>query len=176
MRAITRKRQPFMTLKRWLFLIIACLLLLATLFFIYFREIQMPQWSAIEEAKQQAVEAADLAAVKTVYHHVWGKESWIVEGMNQEDEEVFVWLTKDKLPMLVKAAEGISEQALKDSFKNEKPDAHIKRIQPGLLDDKPVWEVYYDDGQKPQHFRYDFYRFDNGSLIETYKLPAKTEP
>jgi uncharacterized protein YpmB len=176
MRVVARKRPPFMTLKRWIILITVCLVLLITAFFLYFREIQSPQWTAIKDAKEQAAKAADLTSVETVYHHIWNKESWIITGVNQADEEVFVWLTEDKLPEIVKASEGISEQTLKNTFKNEKPDAQIKRIQPGLLDDKKVWEVYYANGQKPQHFLYDFYSFDTGTLIKTYTLPAKTGP
>lgn len=176
MRAIVRKRPPFMTLQRWLFVIVACLLLFITVFFIYFRDIQNPQWSAIRDVKKQAIKAADLASINNVYHHIWNKESWVVEGKNQEDEKVFVWLTEDRLPEIIKASEGISERQLTNMFKNEKPDSELKRIQPGLLDDKPVWELYYSDGQKPQHFFYDFYSFDNGDLINSYKLPAKTEP
>jgi uncharacterized protein YpmB len=176
MRIIARKRPPFMTLQKWLFLIVACLLLLITFFFIYFREIQGPEWSAIKEAKEQATKAADLASINDVYHHIWSKESWVVEGVNQADEKVFVWLTEDNLPKIIKAEDAVSEQTLKNSFKNEKPDANIKRIQPGLLGGKPIWEVYYDDGQKPLHSLYDFYSFDNGTFIDSYKLPAKTEP
>ncbi|OBZ17532.1 MULTISPECIES: DUF5590 domain-containing protein [Bacillales] len=165
-----------MTLKRWIILIALCLVLLITAFFIYFREIQSPHWAAIKDAKEQATKAADLTSIETVYHHIWSKESWIVTGVNQADEKVFVFMTGDKLPEIVKASDGISEQALKNSFKNEKPAAQIKRIQPGLLDDKKVWEVYYDNGQKPQHSLYDFYSFDTGTLVETYTLPAKTGP
>jgi uncharacterized protein YpmB len=176
MRATARKRPPFMTLQRWLFIIIACLLLLLTVGFIYFRDIQDSQWAAIKAAKKQAIEAAGLTEIDKVYHHTWNKEAWIIEGINKENENVFVWLTEEKLPEVIKASEGISEQNLKNTFKGKQPNAVVKRIQPGLLDDQRVWEIYYSDGENPALYHYDFYRFDNGAFIDSYKLPSRTEP
>ncbi len=176
MRATTRKRKPFMTLKRWLVLITVCLLLLITVSFIYFRNVQSPQWSAIKAAKEQATEAAKLTEIDKVSHHIWQKDSWIVEGINDQNEAVFVWVTEGQLPVIIKASEGMSEKSIKDAFTSNKPQAEVKRIQPGLFDDKPIWEIYYNDGEKPQHYRYDFYRFDDGAFIDSYTLPAKTGP
>ncbi|MGO4343949.1 DUF5590 domain-containing protein [Paenibacillus sp. MCAF9] len=176
MRATARKRKPFMTLKRWLLLITAFLLLLLTVSFIYFREVQSPEWTAINAAKEQATKAADLMEIEKVHHHIWQKNSWVVEGINQQDEHVYVWLTEEQQPVIMKATEGISEKSLKDNFISKRPLAEIKRIQPGLLDDKTVWEIYYNDGEKPDHYRYDFYRFDDGAFIDSYTLPAKTGP
>jgi len=176
MRATARKRKPFMTLKRWLLLSSACLLLLITVSFIYFREVQSPEWSAIKAAKDQATEAAKLTEIEKVNHHIWQKDTWIVEGIDEHSEAVFVWLTEGQQPVVHKASEGISEISLKDAFKSKRPLAEVKRIQPGLLDDQPVWEIFYNDGEKPQHYRYDFYRFDNGAFIDSYTLPAKTGP
>ena len=165
-----------MTLKRWLLLISACLLLLITVSFIYFRDVQSSKWLAIKEAKAQATEAAKLTEIDKVNQHIWQKDTWVVEGINEESEAVFVWLTEGQLPVVLKASEGISENSLKDSFKSKRLLAEIKRIQPGLLDDQPVWEIFYDDGEKPHHYRYDFYRFDDGAFIDSYTLPAKTGP
>ncbi|MDQ8735409.1 DUF5590 domain-containing protein [Paenibacillus sp. LHD-38] len=165
-----------MTVQRWLFVIIACLLLLLTVGFIYFNEIQNPQWAAIKAAKKQAIEAAELTKVEKVYHHTWNKETWIIEGINKEDENVFVWLAEEKLPEVTKASEGISAQDLKATFKSKQPKAVVKRIQPGLLEGQRVWEIYYSDGENPAHYHYDFYRFDNGNFIDSYKLPSRTEP
>jgi uncharacterized protein YpmB len=176
MRAIARKRRPFMTLKRWLFVIIAALLLIFTIIFIYLRNIQQPLWQEIKEMKQQAIEYADLASVEKVYHHIWNKESWIVLGSNQQDEGIYVWLTEEQSPESTLVTEGAAEQQIRDEFKQKKPDAEIKRIQPGLLDDVRIWEVYYSAGDSSIHYYYDFYRFDNGAFINSYKLPLKTEP
>lgn len=176
MRATARKRPPFMTLQRWIFLFVAALLLLITIVFIYFLDIQNPQRAAIEEAERQAIEAAGLTQVEHVYHQVWDKESWIVEGTDKDDEKVFVWLADESNPEIVKASSGISMQEMKTSFKGEHPNANIIRIQPGLLDNQRVWEVYYSSGDETNHYKYDFYSFDNGALINSYTLPNRTEP
>lgn len=176
MRSTARKRRSFMTLHRWIFVIVAALLVIGTAFGIYYREVQTATWAATNEAKTKAIEAAQLQSVETVYTHVWNKKSWIVKGIDQDNQNVFVWIADDMEPKIIKEADSISMQALKDSFHSSKPDAAIKRIQPGLLDDEPVWEIYYSTGERPKHYFYDFYAFDSGSFINSYHLPAKTEP
>ncbi|WP_144023682.1 DUF5590 domain-containing protein [Paenibacillus sp. FSL H8-0548] len=165
-----------MTMQRWLFAVVASLILIFTGVFVYFRDIQQPQWLEAKEAKQQATQFADLASVEKVYRHIWNKESWIVQGSNQQDEEIYVWLSEDQSPVSSLAAEGVTKEQISDEFKKKKQDADIIRIQPGLFDDVRVWEVYYRDGDSSIHYYYDFYKFDNGAFIDSYKLPAKTEP
>lgn len=177
MRASARKSPRFMTTQRWVFVIVASLLLLLTGFGIYFRDIQMSKWSETSEIEEQAIEAAELASVEKVYKHVWKTESWIVEGTNQAEEDVFVWIIKDEQPKIIKATDAISSRALAGAFAAEHSGAEVKRIQPGLLNDEPVWEVYYkaNDSGKAYYY-YAFYSFGSGNFIDEYKLPAKTEP
>ncbi|WP_211231471.1 DUF5590 domain-containing protein [Paenibacillus harenae] len=165
-----------MTTQRWLFVIVSILLAAGTAFGIYFREIQMPKWSADREAEELAIEAGNLAEVEEVYHHIWDKESWIVKGLDQEGRQVFVWLADDEQPEIIHASDGFAQKKLKDAFEISKPQANIKRIQPGLLQNTRVWEIFYSVEGSPDRYYYEFYRFDNGQFLEEYKLPAGTEP
>ncbi|WP_138750991.1 DUF5590 domain-containing protein [Paenibacillus sinopodophylli] len=165
-----------MTMQRWIFVIVAGLLALVTIAFVYFREIQNPLQSEVEKAKAQAVEAAELTEVEQVYHHVWDTSSWIVKGKGKDNEQLYVWLVEGAVPEVVKASAGITQQELNASFKSEHPDAHIKRIQPGLLDSQRVWEIFYSIGEQSSPYKYDFYDFASGQLINSYTLPSRTEP
>ncbi|MCA0754372.1 DUF5590 domain-containing protein [Paenibacillus sp. N4] len=176
MRVITRKRPAFMTPHRWIFVITATILLLGTAFGVYFREIQMPEWTAESEAERRAVDEAGLAVADRVYHHIWHQESWIVEGIDKTDNDVFVWITEGKPPKVIAEDDGVSLRQLKNTFLVEQPDAKLKRIQPGLFDGGPVWEIFYSIGEKPERYYYDFYTFDSGTFIDRYRLPSKTEP
>lgn len=176
MRNSTKRRRPIMTLQRWIFVITACILVLITSFSFYYREIQKTTWSSTNDAEAKAVEAANLKSVETIYTHIWDKKSWIVEGNNQEDNKVFVWISEDKEPETILASDGKSKQEIKEAFYSSKGDAVIKRIQPGVLDGQRVWEVFYSIGNNPELYYYDFYTFDSGSLVNSYRLPAKTEP
>ncbi len=176
MRATARKRRAFMTTQRWVFVIVASMILLATVLFIYFRDIQQSQWTAKDEARKQAVEAADLVQIEKIYEHIWNKKSWIVQGSNELDEELFVFLAEEQLPDVVKAADGVSAEQISNTFNTKKPNAAVLRIQPGLLNNTRIWEVYYSESDNPKHYYYDFYSFVDGAFIDSYKLPAKTEP
>ncbi|WP_424766029.1 DUF5590 domain-containing protein [Paenibacillus sp. sgz302251] len=176
MRGATKKRKPVKTPQRWLFLLTGFILLFIIAFGLYFREIQTPKWSADYNAEARAIEAAKLASVETVYSHTWHKKSWIVSGTDEENNKVYVWVTDDKDPVVIQAADSIAYEELKNVFLAEKPDASIKRVQPGLFDDKPVWEIFYSMGSSPERYYYEFYTFDSGAFIDEYSLPAKTEP
>ncbi|MNZ63972.1 hypothetical protein D3C78_821300 [compost metagenome] len=136
----------------------------------------MPKWSADSEAKQQAIEAAGLTDVLKVYRHSWEQVTLIVHGFDQAEQEVYVWMTEDGTQHTIKASDSKSEEAIRAAFMAEKPEALIKRIQPGWLFNEPVWEVYYSVEGKPDRYYYDFYKFGSGTFIEMYKLPAKAEP
>jgi uncharacterized protein YpmB len=176
MRVVAKKRPKFMTLHRWIFVIVATVLLAGMAIALYFRDIQQPQWTGELAAEQRAAEEAGVAVVDQVYHHVWHQDAWIVQGFNQEDEEVFVWLLDETEPFVMKAADGLSNQDIENKFDAEHEDAVLDHIQPGLFDGKPVWEVFYHLEAEQKRYFYEFYSFESGALVERYQLPGKTEP
>ncbi len=165
-----------MTLHRWIFVLVAAILLTALAVAIYFQTIQGPHWSAEQAAKQRAIDEAGLAQIEQATHHVWHEDTWIVQGVNQENEQVFVWLADGKEPQMIKAADGWSKQQMEAKFSADQPSAMITHIQPGSFDGKLVWEVFYRSDTEPKRYFYDFYSFDSGTLVDRYQLPGRTEP
>ncbi|MGO4541270.1 cell wall elongation regulator TseB-like domain-containing protein [Paenibacillus sp. 2TAB19] len=189
MRADTKKRQPIMTTQRWIFVIVAVLLIIITTTAIYYKDIKSPRWSDEREAKADAIEAAELTEVDQISKHIWDQVSWFVSGKNADGEQIYVWLprpvdeetdeetsTQEPEPIVVKASEAEAKKAIRAKFDLAKPEAVVKRMQPGLLGDKPVWEIFYTLKADETHYYYDFYSFTSGAFLNEYKLPAKTEP
>lgn len=176
MRAIERKRPPLMTARRWWMVVIVCLVAFGTWAGLYFREIQQPRWTEMDAVRVMAIEAAELTHVENVYKHVWDQVCWIVEGVNQNEESVFAFLNEEELLYTIHAEDSISKEALRNSFKTDHPNSEIVRISPGLMNNKPVWEIYYHRGVSAAHSYLEFYTFKDGKLVDTYQLPAKKEP
>lgn len=183
MRADTKKRPPLMTTQRWIFVVVAVLLIIVTTIAIYYKDIKSPRWSDEKAAKAEAIEAAELTEIDKVSKHVWDQVSWFVSGKNADGEQLFVWLPKpvDEVmtaaePIIMKASEAEAEKGIRAKFELAKPEANVKRVQPGLLDGNPVWEIFYTLKTDDSHYYYEFYSFTGGEFINEYKLPAKTEP
>lgn len=170
-----------MTAKRWLAIVIACIIILVVTIILYYRSIQTPTWNDEAIIKEKAIESTELASVTDITKHVWDTESWIVEGVDQAGEDVLVWITttgaEDAVTehkQTVKASEGSSKVDIKAAFQTMRPEAKLKRIQPGMLNGELVWEVYYSIDEGMNKYYYDFYRYMDGSFITQYRLTAKT--
>jgi len=176
MRVIEKKRPPFMTGQRWAMVVVAFILLLCTLLFMFYRTIQEPVWSEEREARQQAVAEAGLQEISEIYKHVWDTVSWVVKGIDENGSEVYVWMAQDNEPYVSDALDAFSPEKLRSQLIAAKPNAKIMHIRPGIYSGSQCWEVFYKYTDTSEHYYYDFYTFDSGELIVTYKLPAKTEP
>ena len=180
MRATLKKRPPFMTPKRWLFILAASLITFLVWFGLYFLDIQKPQWTLERNMRQAAIQSGDIAQVGELYKHVWEGITWIAQGENEEGQGRYVFLSGEGLPLYTVDADAVAtDEEVRVRFEEENKDendADIIRVQPGVFRESPVWEVYYSmarDGVR--RYYYQFYSFDlEADLIETYALPAKT--
>ncbi|MCR2802971.1 hypothetical protein [Paenibacillus soyae] len=171
-----------MTPKRWLIIAAAALITLLVWFGLYFHDIQKPQWTLERNMSQAAIQTGDISEVDELFMHVWESKTWIAEGEDENGRRSYVFLTGEGEPLFTVEAEDVmTEEDVRARFEAEnanEPEIDMIRLQPGLLRESPVWEVYYSlirDGVR--RYYYQFYSFDrDADLIETYKLPAKTGP
>lgn len=104
--------------------------------------------------------------------YVGDRDYHIVTGVTQYGTETLVWIN-DSGHRELAAASGrsrsdIYELAAKDASRT------IVRVSPAVWNGEYAWEVFYskeDDSGK--RFFYDFYKFSNGELLETYKLSKR---
>ncbi|MDQ6418189.1 hypothetical protein RB620_01945 [Paenibacillus sp. LHD-117] len=166
-----------MTPVKWLWIAIAAIVTFLIWFGLYYRDIQIPHWSAEGGAKERIVQTGELAKVERIYKHIWDETTWVGYGVNSNEEQAYVYLRSDESTLTVKAADAIAEDELKSRFRSDKPDAELIRIAPGLFRSSPAWEIYYElsvSGER--HHYYDFYSFDQeGKLLDSYRLPSKSE-
>lgn len=173
MRATRKKRAPFMNPKRWTALSLVLLLAVIAGLGMWYNTIFKDIWSDESKAKQLAIEAAALTEIDSVEKYVWDEAVWVVEGKTADEQPLYVWL-RDSGAVLMPADDAVNKQQIRNSLLQNKPDANIKHIRPGVVEGQYVWEVFYSrnvSGQ--QKYEYDFYNFENGTFMYTLKLPAK---
>ncbi|GBG11988.1 hypothetical protein B1748_05875 [Paenibacillus sp. MY03] len=174
MRATERKRRPFMTPAKWIWMVSAALLTFLIWLGLYYRDIQLPHWSAEAEAKQRIVATGEISNVERLNKHIWDETVWVGFGAGEQDDYHYVFLRSDETTLTVDASDVLGEDELKAQFRSSKPGTNIVRVQAGLFRGAPAWEIYYSaasDGGV-QYF-YDFYTFDkDGKLIDSYRLPS----
>ncbi|WP_274651606.1 DUF5590 domain-containing protein [Paenibacillus humicola] len=174
MRANRRKQPPFMTPRKWVWLGILVFVAVLILLNQFYRYVQGPVWKAERQAEEQAMKAADLKEADKAYKFVWDDTVWVVDGTNQNGEDVYVWLRPQGEPVTMKVNDGLSKADMKRQFLQAKPDAKIKHMKIGMVGGMPVWEFYYTRKQASEtDTYYDFYRFADGGFVVTYRLPKQ---
>lgn len=178
MRAIQRKRPPFMTRKRWILISIAVIVSLGVWFGFYFREVMSPRWSELNQAREAALESGLIADVEQLNKHVWEEVTWVAEGKNELDQEIYLFMLADGQIETYDKSRVVSEQELRERFKQEKPETEVISISPGRMRGGPAWEIYYTEtSDKGVSHYYRFYRFDEtAELLDTFRLPTTTGP
>jgi len=169
-----RRRTPaLLSPGRWLVLAVLTLLLIAALLLIYYSYIQSDRWEERDKYQALAKREAGLVKIEAASKFIWDDTYWVVRGQDGEGRSQYVWLADGKRPVVIGADEAASRSDVAERLRADKPDAAIERIQPGMLQDRPVWEVLYTRKKSPRHFFYDFYDFRDGTKLGTYTLPSK---
>ncbi|MBW7473401.1 DUF5590 domain-containing protein [Paenibacillus oenotherae] len=174
MRAKSRKRESRMTPLKWTLLAAAAILILLIAANGYYRYVQSPSWEEERAAEKQARETAGFTETIDSHKFVWDETVWVVEGKDKDGDEAYAWLREGSEPIVLKAREGLTEEAMEERFLQSRPDADLERLTLGSLNGEPVWEAFYYrklDGKG--NYYYDFYRFGDGSAVTTYTLPSQ---
>ncbi|WP_054800084.1 DUF5590 domain-containing protein [Paenibacillus sp. EPM92] len=160
--------------KRWKWsLSAAAILIVAAVGFNWlYRAVSADEWTVQRAAVISAYEKTVLTKAVKVERFISDKSYTVITGENKLGQPVYVWVGENEIRTEM-AASGIpmSEAAAKVTAKH--PSATILRATPGIMNDKPVWEVFYKltpEGQdREQHF-YDYYQFQDGAWIDTWRL------
>jgi|HigsolmetaAR203D_1030402.scaffolds.fasta_scaffold00002_167 uncharacterized protein YpmB len=144
----------------------AAFLLILFLLYRWYVTIHASFWDKRGQAVTEAVYAGQLAEV-TMTEPFNGELSWfIVRGLNDQGDEMIVWVSEDQT-IVRRADEGISSEQAKAAVLSRRSGAEIIRMTPGVWKKELCFEVYYriDD-----IYYYDYIRFEDGTWMETLRL------
>ncbi|MNI90116.1 hypothetical protein D3C73_1476060 [compost metagenome] len=111
-----------------------------------------------------------LAKAEHVEPYVGSQPYMIVYGEDKIGKKMIVWVSEKDLHEAYET-DGAAKAAVVAKVTGADPGNRVIRATPGKLDEDYVWEVYYKREQdgKTRYF-YDYYRFADGGLIDTYRL------
>jgi Uncharacterized protein conserved in bacteria len=172
-----RRRQSdvrFMTPMRWAVIVLLAIGLVLLLLNLYFQWARSDYVREEREAIRRVKAEAGLTKIESAVKFVWDDIVWVVRGKGEDGADLYVWAFADRIET-VDAGEAYDVQRLRQDVIREFPDATIIRIRPGHAIGRRIWEVYYsrEENDVTRHY-YGFYAFEDGSPIETYRLPARS--
>lgn len=137
----------------------------------FYMNIQTEHWNE----KTKAVEAAYAKTVLTKADKVTsfhGTSSYqIVYGQDKLGNPVIVWVGENGEVHTERADQNYTEQQVRNEVSKKHEGAEILRINAGKLKDEYVWEVFYSvKDNKTKRYYYDYYKFADGTFIDTYTL------
>lgn len=161
-----------MTAAKWTTLAVFLVILALIGLNAFYRSVQSPIWQEERTAEAQALETGLLKKAADSHKFVWDETVWIVEGTDSDGDDAYVWLNKGG-PVKLKAKDGLTKAGMKEHFLKLKPDAKLRHMEIGMVGGVPVWEIFYSRKQSSGVLNYyDFYKFQDGAFIVTYKLPS----
>lgn len=153
-------------MKKWLLISIGSVLLVAgIIFFAVYSSARNPMGKAEEETIALAKKHADLDTVDDFYWYN-GKESYFtVTGKDTSGEAIIVMVAKNNGKMTVlKQSDGITEAQARGILTEEKAPGKILATRMGMKDNKPIWEMSYED--KNGQLGYYSISFKDGTWVE----------
>lgn len=137
----------------------------------FYHTVQAPYWNALDRAEIAAAERAGIQQTSVVERFVGDQPYSIVHGTDEEGVPVIVWLWGEDGVHVERQDAGITREQAEDAARLLRPDMHVLRVTAGRLREEYVWEVF-SETSSPEGRRkyYDFLRFRDGALLETYRL------
>jgi uncharacterized protein YpmB len=157
----------------WKRTIVIGVFILGTLIFVlsrFYMNLQDEHWADNASAVETAYQKSILTKASKVEAFYGDKPLKIVYGEDKIGQKVIVWVSDSEVHTEM-AAEGFTEQQVRDTMLRKDPNVELLRVMPGIMEGKYVWEVFYkkklDSGTR---YFYDYYTFQDGTYIDTYRL------
>ncbi|WP_127588204.1 cell wall elongation regulator TseB-like domain-containing protein [Paenibacillus koleovorans] len=148
-------------------------IILIVLLFRFYLGVQREEWDTYAAAAQTVTENTYLSSVQRIATFQGEATYKIVFGTDEEGREGVAWVGRDSVHMEYLGGQdgGLTEAQIREKVLQKGADFEIERILPGILDGVYVWEAFYkraEDGGT--RYYYDYYRFNDGAEIDTWKL------
>lgn len=134
-------------MKKWILIILTIIILVVTwqLISIY-HSAMSPIRADIEEASQIAKTEENLHTISEVYTYNGTIPYTIVRGMNDEEEDLLIWINDQKeIVLTVKADEGIPKEDVMKYVDTDRTLSEVISVTLAMENEIPLWEVKFKD-------------------------------
>lgn len=140
-------------------LLTGIVILLAIILFssIFYIRSSRPMRQAEKEATELARQYANIETVDDFYWFTREKTYFSIVGKDNKNQSLIVVVPKSGEQVTVfNQADGITENDAKEVVQSNYPDDNIRKINFGMFEDKPVWEVMTAGAQGNNYYLIDF--------------------
>jgi uncharacterized protein YpmB len=120
-------------------------------------------------AREIALNKTVMVRINEVHSFAGEKYFHVFKGIDNLDQEVWVWVASDGETHTVFAKDSTSRDDIKQAALIHDPEAQIMRIVPGKLGNTWAWEVFYKKPSEERYY-YLYYDFETGDLLRSYRL------
>ncbi|NEU31192.1 hypothetical protein GN156_10410 [bacterium LRH843] len=133
-----------------------------------YQSIQMPLYDQFDRASAYAT-ANELTMINHIDYYYGTEAYYIVNGKNEENEEVIFWINEDFTSHHVeKSTDGITSEKALAIVQKEVNIARVLSVRLGIERDLPIYEVTYINDQNSQGYYYLTFR--DGTFMKRYQL------
>ncbi|WP_096200901.1 cell wall elongation regulator TseB-like domain-containing protein [Bacillus sp. FJAT-45350] len=157
-------------MKKW-FILGSLILLLAIigLTSYFYIIVRAPLVESQEELVQFAHENTEISIVNDVKHYFGSDAYTVIFGMNEEEENIIVWIREDREKIVTKKVDdGWSKEQVIQFANEQLPLDKLVSIRLGVERELPVYEIAYIDNE--DRYAYHYITFDNGTFVKRYSL------
>jgi uncharacterized protein YpmB len=161
--------------KHWIIAGSAVILLLLIVLYQFFSSVHEDQWLVEKDSIETVTSSTYMRQVNRSFAFHGDIPYTIVYGTDPDGRAMIAWVSAEGVHAEYES-DGITEEEARKKVLAQTPDAEILRASPGVYEGVYVWEVFYKRQveQGIQHY-YDYYRFQDGHYIETYKLAVQRD-
>lgn len=156
--------------KKYLFIVLPLILLLAFGIFagtVIYQPAMAQKAEGHDQAINKAEEAAHLTKIDQAHTFVGKEKHFIIEGKNDKNESVYVWVPDNKNQKIIYKAinEGITEKQAADVLRDGGEARDVIGIQLAREGDVLLWEVAYMN--QDNQYTLSYVDFSNGKIHKT---------
>lgn len=162
------------TLPRWVkwgAIILAIVIVTCIIYSIFlYRSIVSSKTEGFSETKEHVLQTTDITEVTNITRFHGDKYYQVVSGKTSEgvEEIAFVPMEKKNEPIVIQQKEILSEASILHQWKNECNNCTLIKIMPAYVDNKPLWEITYND--RSNRYVIDYLNMKDGSRYEQFRF------
>jgi uncharacterized protein YpmB len=155
---------------KWFWGTVLAITLMVFIFIRLFQTIHSQEWRDQDIAVSIAYHKTAMVQATKAEPFVGEEPYTIVYGTEKLGQQLIVWVGTDIIHTEY-VKDGLPLEQLQEQWQMADPDKQLLRVTPAQLNGEYGWEMYYkkvEDGR--EKYYYDYLRFRDGSLIDTFRL------
>lgn len=160
-------------LLKWSFIIFLLLIIFGLIYlgFLYY-EIQQNKTKGYANAKETVIKNTSITEINNIVRFHGEEAYYVIYGTTESKKELMAFVpfnhqNNDQLTVL-DLTEIISKESVIEEWQKQCTDCQLIKVIPGMINNKPLWEITYVDSSK--RYVFDYLSIEDGSQYERLRF------